>query len=50
MPRVIDFVESITLYDKLWDNYNNNNRFTAPCPGLYPGEPVPEETLTHTPS
>jgi len=27
----------------------NNNRFTALCPGLL-GEPVPEETLTHPPS
>jgi len=28
--------------------HNNNNRFTALCPGR--GEPVPEETLTHPPS
>jgi len=28
----------------------NNNHFTALCPPDYPGEPVPEETLTHPPS
>jgi len=31
------------------NNNNNNNRFTTLCPD-YPGEPVPEETLTHPPS
>jgi len=31
------------------DKCNNNNHFIALCPD-YPGEPVPEETLTHTPS
>jgi len=31
------------------NNNNNNNRFTAFVQD-YPGEPVPEETLTHSPS
>jgi len=31
------------------NNTHNNNPFKAVCPGL-PGEPVPEEMLTHPPS
>jgi len=30
------------------NNKNNNNRLTAFVPG-YPGRPVPQETLTHSP-
>jgi len=32
-----------------WQTHTHNNRFTALCRD-YPGEPVPEETLTHPPS
>jgi len=38
------------VYNNNNNNNNNNNRFTAQFVRDYPGEPVPEETLTHPPS
>ena len=37
------------LWGQALKHNNNNDRFTALCPGL-PGESVREETLTHPPS
>jgi len=34
---------------KYLQQHNNNNHFMALCL-VYPGEPVPEETLIHPPS
>ena len=45
--RLHDGLRAASLSEYVRTNNNNNNRFTALCPGLYPGEPVPEETLTH---